>query len=126
MRLRYPFEKKSYAMRRMAKAIERAISEEAPERKERAARWAAAWGLHCGIAAKPVQYQETYDIEFVALQPAPAAPAEAGPSPEPAPAPEPAPVPEPDDGPIAALLALPEQLSEQLFGLVDPDAPAPA
>jgi hypothetical protein len=41
--------RKSYAMKRMANAIERAIHAESPSEKERSARWAAAWGLLCGI-----------------------------------------------------------------------------
>jgi hypothetical protein len=52
MKHRYPFEKKSYAMRRMAVAIERAILGHTPEQKERAALWAAAWGRYCGITTK--------------------------------------------------------------------------
>jgi hypothetical protein len=41
--------RKSYAMQRMAVAIERAISGATPKEKSRAARWAAAWGLLCDI-----------------------------------------------------------------------------
>ena len=49
MRTRYLFLRKSYAMHRMALAIERAIQGATSKEKERAARWAAAWGLLCGI-----------------------------------------------------------------------------
>lgn len=43
------YTRKSYAMRRMTLAIERAIKRPTRKEKERAARWAAAWGLLCGI-----------------------------------------------------------------------------
>ncbi|MFL6658835.1 MAG: hypothetical protein ACJ8GW_12235 [Massilia sp.] len=43
------FLRKSYAMQRMAIAIERAIAAATPKEKSRAARWAAAWGLLCDI-----------------------------------------------------------------------------
>lgn len=43
---------KSYAMRRMSIAIERAIAAGSARDKERAARWAAAWGLVLGITAR--------------------------------------------------------------------------
>lgn len=41
--------RKSYAMKRMARAIERAIHAQTPAEEKRSARWAAAWGLLCGI-----------------------------------------------------------------------------
>lgn len=41
-------------MRRMAAAIERAIAAVTINEKDMAARWAAAWGLLCGIKTKPV------------------------------------------------------------------------
>lgn len=41
--------RKSYAMKRMASAIDRAIRASTSAEKERSARWAAAWGLLCGI-----------------------------------------------------------------------------
>jgi hypothetical protein len=41
--------RKSYAMKRMGNAIERAIHATTSAEKERSARWAAAWGLLCGI-----------------------------------------------------------------------------
>ncbi|HEX9173757.1 MAG TPA: hypothetical protein VF861_13960, partial [Telluria sp.] len=43
---------KSYAMARMGMAIERAITARTSKEKTRAARWAAAWGLLCGINTK--------------------------------------------------------------------------
>ena len=54
MRHRYRFVRKSYAMTRMAAAIERAIEATTIKEKDRAARWAAAWGLLCGIKTRPV------------------------------------------------------------------------
>jgi len=49
MKTPHQYLRKSYAMRRMAKAIERAIVASTGVEKERAARWAAAWGVLCGI-----------------------------------------------------------------------------
>jgi hypothetical protein len=49
MKNRYRFIKKSYAMQRMSAAIERAIVAPTIKEKERAARWAAAWGMLCGV-----------------------------------------------------------------------------
>ena len=46
---------KSYAMRRMSMAIERAIAARSAREKERAARWAAAWGRILGIDARPAR-----------------------------------------------------------------------
>jgi hypothetical protein len=45
------FIRKSYAMKRMVSAIERAISLRASKKEKRATRWVAAWGLLCGIRA---------------------------------------------------------------------------
>jgi hypothetical protein len=47
--------RKSYAMERMASAIDRAIGCRTGKEKERAARWAAAWGLLCGIRTEGVK-----------------------------------------------------------------------
>jgi hypothetical protein len=47
--------RKSYAMERMAAAIDRAIGSRTGKEKERAARWAAAWGLLCGIRTEGVK-----------------------------------------------------------------------
>ena len=41
--------KKSYALRRMGIAIERAMHAGNERDKARAAKWAAAWGMLCGI-----------------------------------------------------------------------------
>lgn len=54
MKSPYPYLRKSYAMHRMARAIERAIAAQGGKEKERAARWAAAWGLLCGIKTEGV------------------------------------------------------------------------
>jgi hypothetical protein len=59
MKNRYPFLRKSYAMHRMAKAIERAIEGKTSGEKERAARWAAAWGLLCGIKTSGVRLRDS-------------------------------------------------------------------
>jgi hypothetical protein len=59
MKSRYPFLRKSYAMHRMAKAIERAIEGQTSGEKERAARWAAAWGLLCGIKTSGVRLRDS-------------------------------------------------------------------
>jgi hypothetical protein len=48
------YARKSYAMCRMTLAIERAIKRPTRKEKERAARWAAAWGLLCGIRTEGV------------------------------------------------------------------------
>lgn len=55
MKTRYPFMLKSYAMDRMARALERAIEAKTITEKERAARWAAAWGLLCDIRTTRVR-----------------------------------------------------------------------
>lgn len=52
------YSRKSYAMRRMTLAIERAIKRPSSKDKERAARWAAAWGLLCGIRTEGVNLRE--------------------------------------------------------------------
>jgi hypothetical protein len=56
------YAKKSYAMRRMTLAIERAIKRPTRNEKERAARWAAAWGLLCGIRTEGVNLK-TCDVQ---------------------------------------------------------------
>lgn len=48
------YARKSYAMGRMTLALERAIKRPTRKEKERAARWAAAWGLLCGIRTEGV------------------------------------------------------------------------
>lgn len=47
--------KKSYAMLRMAEAIGRAIESTSPAEKDKAARWAAAWGVISGIRSPGVR-----------------------------------------------------------------------
>jgi hypothetical protein len=47
--------KKSYAMLRMGRALERAITTNLITDKDRGARWAAAWGLVAGISNKAVR-----------------------------------------------------------------------
>jgi hypothetical protein len=48
-------QRKSYGMRRMGKAIGRAIHATSGEEQARATRWAGAWGLLCGIRAPGVR-----------------------------------------------------------------------
>lgn len=59
MRSRYRFLRKSYAMDRMARAIERAIGGQTGKEQERAMRWAAAWGLLCGIKTASVRLRRS-------------------------------------------------------------------
>ena len=56
------YARKSYAMRRMTLALERAIKCPTRKEKECAARWAAAWGLLCGIRTKGVRLKAC-DVE---------------------------------------------------------------
>jgi hypothetical protein len=56
--------RKSYAMRRMTLAIERAIKRPTRKEKEHAARWAAAWGLLCGIRTEGVRLRAC-DVQSV-------------------------------------------------------------
>lgn len=48
-------ERKNYAMLRMVEAIGRAIDSASDAEKERAARWAAAWGLVSGIRSPGIR-----------------------------------------------------------------------
>lgn len=48
-------QKKSYALQRMALSIDRAIAAPSRKAKERAARWAAAWGMLGGIKTRKVR-----------------------------------------------------------------------
>jgi hypothetical protein len=48
-------QRKSYGMRRMGKAIGRAMQAASSEEQARAIRWAAAWGLLCGIRSPGVR-----------------------------------------------------------------------
>jgi hypothetical protein len=49
------FFRKSYAMKRMASAIERAMALRASKKVKRATRWVAAWGLLCGIRTEGIR-----------------------------------------------------------------------
>lgn len=55
MKQRINKERKSYAMLRMVEAIGRAIKSSAPADKDRAARWAAAWGVISGIRSPGIR-----------------------------------------------------------------------
>lgn len=55
MKHRIRKERKTYAMLRMAEAIGRAIASTSTTEKDRAARWAAAWGLVGGIRSPGVR-----------------------------------------------------------------------
>lgn len=52
-------ERKTYAMLRMAVAIGRAMGASAPADKDRAARWAAAWGVAGGIRSPGVRLRRS-------------------------------------------------------------------
>ena len=52
-------ERKAYAMMRMAGAIGRAIDAPTSAQKDRAARWAAAWGLIGGIMTPGVRLRRS-------------------------------------------------------------------
>ena len=67
MKKRYQFVRKSYAMHRMAAAIKRAIAAVTILEKDQAARWAAAWGLLCGIKTKPVSVKRSNVIRLHAV-----------------------------------------------------------
>lgn len=54
-------------MRRMAVAIERAIDAITIHEKDAAARWAAAWGMLCGIKTKAVLVRHSEVIRIHAL-----------------------------------------------------------
>jgi hypothetical protein len=59
MKQRIRKERKNYAMLRMAEAIGRAIDSELPADKDRAARWAAAWGVVSGIRSPGVRLRRS-------------------------------------------------------------------
>lgn len=52
-------QRKSYGMRRMGEAIGRAIEAGGGEQQARAIRWAAAWGLLCGIRSPGVRLRRS-------------------------------------------------------------------
>ena len=51
--------RKAYGMERMIAAIERAILSDTAVAKERAARWAAAWGLLSGIRSPGIRLRRS-------------------------------------------------------------------
>jgi hypothetical protein len=55
-------QRKSYAMQRMAEAIERAIQCDTAQEQERARRWAAAWGVVSGIRSSGIRLRR--DVLF--------------------------------------------------------------
>lgn len=56
-------EKKSYAMLRMVAAIGRAIHSDSTAEKDKAARWAAAWGALGGIRSPGVRLRRNVLID---------------------------------------------------------------
>ncbi|WP_143167604.1 hypothetical protein [Massilia sp. CF038] len=52
-------ERKAYAMQRMAEAISRAIDADLPAEQDKAARWAAAWGMIGGIRSPGVRLKHS-------------------------------------------------------------------
>jgi hypothetical protein len=63
MKQRIRQEKKSYAMQRMVEAIGRAIVADSTIEKDRAARWAAAWGTLGGIRSPGVRLRSNVLME---------------------------------------------------------------
>lgn len=59
MRTKSRIVKKSYAMQRMARAIERAVRGASVKERERASRWVAAWGMLCGIRSETVRLRRS-------------------------------------------------------------------
>ena len=64
MQYRIRKEKKTYAMLRMAEAIERAIVANCAADKDRAARWAAAWGVVSGIRSPGVRLRRNALVDM--------------------------------------------------------------
>ncbi len=56
-------EKKAYAMHRMVEAIGRAIQSDSTVEKDRAARWAAAWGAMGGIRSPGVRLRRNVLVD---------------------------------------------------------------
>jgi hypothetical protein len=56
-------QRKSYGMRRMGQAIGRAIQAASSDEQARAIRWAAAWGLLCGIRSPGVRLRRPDLVE---------------------------------------------------------------
>jgi hypothetical protein len=63
MRHRVKQDKKAYAMLRMQEAIGRAIDSDTPTEKNRAARWAAAWGAMGGIRSPGLRLRRNVLID---------------------------------------------------------------
>jgi hypothetical protein len=59
MKTQFRLVRKSYAMHRMGRAIERAVEARTTKEKERAARWVGAWGLLCGIKTSTVRLRHS-------------------------------------------------------------------
>lgn len=59
MKREIKIERKNYAMLRMIAAISRAIDSDVPAEKDRAARWAAAWGALSGIRSPGVRLRRS-------------------------------------------------------------------
>jgi hypothetical protein len=62
MKSRSSYERKSYAMQRMGRAIDRAIASRTLVDKDKAAKWAAAWGMVCGIKSRKVGLKRSRDV----------------------------------------------------------------
>lgn len=56
-------QRKAYALQRMVEAIGRAIRTETPSGKDRAARWAAAWGVIGGIRTPGIRLRRTVLVD---------------------------------------------------------------
>lgn len=56
-------ERKTYAMLRMTEAIGRAISSTHPADKDKAARWAAAWGVISGIRTPGIRLRRSVLVD---------------------------------------------------------------
>jgi hypothetical protein len=63
MRHRIKQDKKAYAMLRMQEAIGRAIDSDTTAEKNRAARWAAAWGAIGGIRSPGLRLRRNVLID---------------------------------------------------------------
>ncbi|MEJ7807028.1 MAG: hypothetical protein WKG03_14035 [Telluria sp.] len=68
MKKRYRFVRKSYAMRRMAFAIQRAMDARSSAQCDTAIRWVAAWGLLCGIKTAGVRLRDS-EVDLAAHLP---------------------------------------------------------
>ena len=55
--------KKSYALKRMVISLERAIAASSDAAKDKASRWAAAWGYFAGITSPGIRLKQTDVLE---------------------------------------------------------------